>query len=296
MMIETCAETHGETCEDDEFRVSFSLQGTANMTHDKIMTGSSAGILPPRICRQFPTFLPLHSFLVAWSIPMSIPMSHDLPKLLGKGVKGLIGKPPKGEGEAHQHQPCQSVDIEGSPSPVVTRVAQGESCPKNSRPSWSWRCFQSVIALLLVIFSTWLLIALSCQGCWDDIPKYKHIWELGIDGVIESKRIEVGLSKGLSHDLSFLALMVSTGLAGLAAMWLYLIAPTAHILLAAHFLCLNWLEGLVTLSLVVGAHSTPFFLDDGSPYVVGRLWLEGLTLLRLGIKTGNSGCHDRFRN
>lgn len=22
-MIETCAETHGETCEDDEFRVSF---------------------------------------------------------------------------------------------------------------------------------------------------------------------------------------------------------------------------------------------------------------------------------
>ena len=45
----------------------------------------------------------------------------------------------------------------------------------------------------------------------------------------------MGLSKGLSHDLSFLALMVSTGLAGLAAMWLYLIAPTAHILLAAHF-------------------------------------------------------------
>ena len=226
---------------------------------------------------------------------MSIPMSHDLPKLLGKGVNGLIGKPPKGEGEAPQ-----PVDIEGLmelPS-GEERVAQGESlAPKNfGRPSWRWRCFQSVIALLLVIFSTWLILALSCQGCWDDIPKYKHIWVLGIDGVIESKRIEVGLSKGLSHDLSFLALMVSTGLAGLAAMWLYLIAPTAHILLAAHFLCLNWLEGLVTLSLVVGAHSTPFFLDDGSPYVVGRLWLEGLTLLRLGIKTGNSGCHDRFRN
>ena len=48
----------------------------------------------------------------------------------------------------------------------------------------------------------------------------------------------------------FLALMVSTGIAGLAAMWLYLIAPTAHTLLAARFLCLNWVEGLVTLSYI----------------------------------------------
>ena len=47
--------------------------------------------------------------------------------------------------------------------------------------------------------------------------------------------------------------MVSTGIAGLAAMWLYLIAPTAHTLLAARFLCLNWVEGLVTLSLIAAA-------------------------------------------
>ena len=64
-------------------------------------------------------------------------------------------------------------------------------------------------------------------------------------GVYGYSRIEVA---ALKHDPSFIALMVSTGIAGLAAMWLYLIAPTAHTLLAAHFLCLNWVEGLVTLS------------------------------------------------
>ena len=36
------------------FEFLFFLQGTANMTHDKIMTGSSAGILPPNICGSFP--------------------------------------------------------------------------------------------------------------------------------------------------------------------------------------------------------------------------------------------------
>ena len=143
------------------------------------------------------------------------------PVLLGR-VTGLnvgdTSDTPKREGQASP--PCH-VDIEASPSPTVTRVTHGDSEIK--RPSWTWRCLQMFIALLVVIFTTWLAIAIGCQESWD-ISSY------GVYGG------EVA------------ALMVSTGIAGLAAMWLYLIAPTAHTLLAARFLCLNWVEGLVTLS------------------------------------------------
>lgn len=53
-MIETCAETHGEPCEDDEFLFACKGQG---MTHDKIMTGFSAGILClPGFVAVFPIF------------------------------------------------------------------------------------------------------------------------------------------------------------------------------------------------------------------------------------------------
>ena len=149
-----------------------------------------------------------------------VPMSTH-PVLLGR-VTGLnvgdTSDTPKREGQASP--PCH-VDIEASPSPTVTRVTHGDSEIK--RPSWTWRCLQMFIALLVVIFTTWLAIAIGCQESWD-ISSY------GVYGG------EVA------------ALMVSTGIAGLAAMWLYLIAPTAHTLLAARFLCLNWVEGLVTLS------------------------------------------------
>ena len=155
-------------------------------------------------------------------------MSTD-PVLLGR-VTGLnvgdTSDTPKREGQASP--PCH-VDIEASPSPTATRVTHGDS--QMERPSWTWRCLQMFIALLVVIFTTWLAIAISSQEAWGT-PSYGAIGEVA----------------ALKDDLRFYALMVSTGIAGLAAMWLYLIAPTAHTLLAARFLCLNWVEGLVTLS------------------------------------------------
>ena len=107
------------------------------------------------------------------------------------------------------------------------------------RPSWTWRCLQMFIALLVVIFTTWLAVALGSQEAWDTSS----------DGVY-------GEVAALKDDPMFLALMVSTGIAGLAAMWLYLIAPTAHTLLAASFLCLNWVEGLVISSSIAAGNAT----------------------------------------
>ena len=151
--------------------------------------------------------------------------------LLGR-VAGLnvgdTSDTPKREGQASP--PCH-VDIEASPRPTVTRVMHGDS--QMDRPSWTWRCLQMFIALLVVIFTTWLAIAIGCQS-WEN-----SIYDLRSNNLPDA---------ALKDDPSFIALMVSTGIAGLAAMWLYLIAPTAHTLLAARFLCLNWVEGLVTLS------------------------------------------------
>ena len=160
------------------------------------------------------------------------------PVLLGR-VTGLnvrdTSDTPKREGQ--DSQPCH-VDIEALPNPTATRVTHGNG---QNRPSWTWRCLQMFIALLVVIFTTWLAIAIGCQESWDT-PSY------GLHGS------EVA---ALKDDPFFIALMVSTGIAGLAAMWLYLIAPTAHTLLAARFLCLNWVEGLSALSLIAAAKGLP---------------------------------------
>ena len=190
-----------------------------------------------------------------------VPMSTG-PVLLGRATRLNVGDTsdtPKHEGQASP--PCH-VDIEASPSPTATRVTHGDS--QMERPSWTWRCLQMFIALLVVVFTTWLAIAISSQEAWDtstyryygiseglkDYPLSKAIatdqesWDP--PGCVAC-RIEVA---ALKDDPSFIALMVSTGIAGLAAMWLYLIAPTSHTLLAARFLCLNWVEGLVTLSFI----------------------------------------------
>ena len=171
--------------------------------------------------------------------PMA-PMSPR-PVLLGResgaaGVNVGVGDAPKLEGQTGR--PCHG-DIEASPSPTVTRVTHGED---ESRPSWTWRIFQSFIALLVVIFTTWLVVvAFGSQKCWDTPGSLLVRDRIG--GGYKQIRV-----LAVQDDPSFIALMVSTGIAGLAAMWLYLIAPTAHTLLAARFLCLNWVEGLVTIS------------------------------------------------
>ena len=164
------------------------------------------------------------------------------PVLLGRVTRLNVGDAPKRE---DQTGPPGHGDIQASPSPPVTRVRHGDS---EDRPSWTWRCVQMFIALLIVIFTTWLAIAPVSEGSWET----PHL------GVYENEEVAA-----LKDDPSFISLMVSTGLAGLAAIWLYLIAPTAHTLLAASFLCLNWVEGLVTLSSITAMRRT-FIMQDGA--------------------------------
>ena len=117
------------------------------------------------------------------------------------------------------------------------------------------------IALLVVIFTTWFAIGVGSQGSSGE-DYTAHV----LPGAV------------WNDDPSFIALMVSTGIAGLAAMWLYLIAPTAHTLLAARFLCLNWVEGLVMLSCITTAtgfniQDEPSKRDLGSNLVSLRVFL-----------------------
>ena len=182
--------------------------------------------------------------------PVPVPMSTH-PVLLGR-VTGLnAGDTPKAEGQASQ--PCH-VDIETSPSPTVTRVTHGDSedgppgmtCYEIFRitpPSWNWRFFQLALACLVAYFTNWLAMApLFSEESWDS-PSW----------VYDDKRYQQITKEGWKNDPSQYALQVSTFIAGLAAMWLFLIAPTAHTLLAARFLCLNWVEGLVTLRFFAAA-------------------------------------------
>ena len=193
------------------------------------------------------------------------------PVLLGR-VTGLnagdTSDTPKREGQASP--PCH-VDIEASPSPTVTRVTYGDS---QNRPSWTWRCLQMFIALLVVIFTTWLAIALGSQEASWDISSYG--------------------AYALNYDPFSIPLVVSTGIAGLTAMWLYLIAPTAHTLLAARFLCLNWVEGLVTLSWVAAVTREGLIIQDSQSkrdlapsLAFMRLFLQATELVGLQLLIQN---------
>lgn len=183
------------------------------------------------------------NFPIVLSRGRSMPMSTS-PVLLGR-VTGVNS----GNSQKDEDQPGdEGVDIEGLPNqPVGQENDEG-------RPSWTWRGFQGFIALLVVICSTCLALALGSRESWVyhtnlsvkvPICDSSYKWQ-NTGSCIETDWIE----KGLATDPSFYALIVSTGLAGLAAMWLYLIAPTAHTLFAAHFLCLNWLEGLSLLAVL----------------------------------------------
>ena len=98
-----------------------------------------------------------------------------------------------------------------------------------------WRFLRWACICLTVIFSLVLVIALgagSLQNVADHmlLPYHLCLW----------------------HDqtwecVGFTALLLSTGLGGVAAIWLWLLAPTAHILLASRFLMLNWSMNLLSV-------------------------------------------------
>eukprot|EP00434_Breviolum_minutum_P040235 symbB.v1.2.035748.t1/scaffold4887.1/size33438/2 len=205
------------------------------------------------------------SKFVAMQGQNSVPMSTH-PVLLGR-VTGLnVEETPKREGQAIQPG---HVDIEVSPTPTVTRVTHRDG----DRPSWTWRCVQIFIALLVVIFTTWLAIVIGSQVSWEPPSRGTPSYSYGNmhDDMDSFELIEIA---ALEDDPSCVALMVSTGIAGLAAMWLYLIAPTAHTLLAARFLCLNWVEGLLMLSSIAATKGdTIRYREDASVMLLLRVFL-----------------------
>ena len=56
------------------------------------------------------------------------------------------------------------------------------------------------------------------------------------------------------------ALILSTGVAGLVALWICLVAPSNHILHVSYLLMLNWIDGLVTLRFAVSARQCPMLV------------------------------------
>ena len=159
------------------------------------------------------------------NFPIVPPLGRSMPMSTRPVLLGRMTGVNSGNSKKEEDQPGQDegVDIEGLPNQAVGQEND------EGRPSWTWRGFQGFIALLVVIFSTWLALALGSRESWVyhtnlsvKVPICNSSYNWGGAGrCIETDWIE----KGLATDPSFYALIVSTDLAGLAAMWLYLIAP-----------------------------------------------------------------------
>ena len=91
------------------------------------------------------------------------------------------------------------------------------TCPEQTRLSW---CFA------ILVLTTWAVLSIP-------LPKECNY---------------AALRGGLEY-----ALIISTGVAGLGALWTWLVAPSKHILQVSYFLMLNWIQGLLTLHFTISA-------------------------------------------
>ncbi|CAK9077655.1 Mycosubtilin synthase subunit A, partial [Durusdinium trenchii] len=106
--------------------------------------------------------------------------------------------------------------------------------------SLCWTLMRYIIAFSIVFLST-------AAALWDR--------DIGVARVYDK------LLK--AHAALFCIMIVSTGITGLGAMWLWWNASTAHILKASRFLVLNWFEGLFSLGIassVLSRDSYHFFV------------------------------------
>ena len=142
-------------------------------------------------------------------------MSSAGPVLLGRVRCALDGPVKAAAGDV------DVTDVPGSPSELDSPIRSRDQSQTWWIQRWTHRTFLCVAVIVAACLSGALAYALY------DSSSYKS-------------------------DSIFLVcfLIASNALAGAAAVLLWLIAPTQHLLLAARFLMLNWLGGLFSLFLL----------------------------------------------
>ena len=116
---------------------------------------------------------------------------------------------------------------------------------------WTCICFTVILSLVLVV-------SLG-TGPLQDFATYYVLFRDPWIGEIDEFFVHKGSHHPCSVDqrtcVGFTALLLSTWLGGLAAIWSWLVAPTAHILLASRFLMLNWSMALLSVMIISLAYS-----------------------------------------
>eukprot|EP00435_Cladocopium_sp_Y103_P001287 s1514_g1.t1 len=92
--------------------------------------------------------------------------------------------------------------------------------------SWSQRCAQASRLAVAMFLATWVSAAVG--------------WKCSV-------LLGTSFAEDASSFILIWALAGSNAVAGTAAVWLWIIAPTQHLLLASRFLMLNWFGGLSSL-------------------------------------------------
>lgn len=139
---------------------------------------------------------------------------------------------------------------------------------------WTWICFTVILSLVLVV-------SLG-TGPLQDFATYYVLfhdpWKAGIDDFFVHKGSHHPCAVDQRTCVGFTALLLSTGLGGLAAIWLWLVAPTAHILLASRFLMLNWSMALLSVMIISLAYSERVLWIEHVPGIVCTA-LKGLLVM-----------------
>ena len=138
------------------------------------------------------------------------------------------------------------------------RIAQVRACcnfekfDSKSAPASFYRCLRiSCASVIMVLSSLGAFLLLGTCRLHRDVGSFD---------------CEIGAAT--RHlDMSYWGLLASTTVAGCGAMWLWCHAATPHLIQASRFLILNWIEGLVGLSMIL---STRTYYDDGILYLKGN--------------------------
>ena len=156
------------------------------------------------------------------------------------------------------------------------RIAQIRACcnfekfDSNGAPASLHRCLRiSCVSVIMVLSSLGAFLLGTCQ-----VDPYGNSWDL------DERSFDCEIAAATRHlDMSYWGLMASTTVAGCGAMWLWCHAATPHLIQASRFLILNWIEGLVTLSVILSVRT----YYDRFQHLESIPWVS-LTLILLSIR------------